>query len=78
VNNAKQDAIALLNKDHAMVEKMFEREKQLTKQTAAKVSFFNAIKAALEVHATIEEEIFYPGRQKGPLGECERRSARGL
>src|SRR5579863_3378366 len=60
----KQDAIELLKKDHATVKELFGREKQLTKQAAAKVSTFNEIKAALEVHATIEEEIFYPAVKK--------------
>jgi hypothetical protein len=56
---------------------MFEREKQLVKETA-KVSIFAELRPALEAHATIEEEIFYPTVKKGPIGECERRSARGL
>jgi|SRR5579863_3992355 len=60
----KQDAITLLKEGHAAVKKLFEREKTLTKQLAAKVSIFNEIKAALEVHATIEEEIFYPAVKK--------------
>jgi iron-sulfur cluster repair protein YtfE (RIC family) len=60
----KQDAITLLKEGHAAVKKLFEREKTLTKQPDAKVSVFNEIKAALEVHATIEEEIFYPAVKK--------------
>jgi len=55
-----QDAVTLLKKDHATVKKMFEREKQLGKETTAKVSIFSELRAALEAHATIEEEIFYP------------------
>jgi iron-sulfur cluster repair protein YtfE (RIC family) len=55
-----QDAITLLKQDHATVKKMFEREKQLSKETTAKVSIFNELRAALEAHATIDEEIFYP------------------
>jgi hemerythrin superfamily protein len=39
---------------------MFEREKQLAKETNARVSIFSELRAALEAHATIEEEIFYP------------------
>src|SRR5579863_3664669 len=62
---AKQDALALLKKDHAAVKKMFEDEEKLTKQAAEKrVAAFNQIKAALEVHAAIEEEIFYPAVKK--------------
>jgi hemerythrin superfamily protein len=55
------DAIALLKTDHAVVKKLFESEKKLNKADGKKKeSIFNQIKAALTVHATIEEEIFYP------------------
>ena len=57
----KHDAIALLKTDHAAVKKLFESEKNLTRQDGKKKeAIFNQIKAALTVHATIEEEIFYP------------------
>lgn len=62
-----QDAITLLKRDHATVKKMFEREKQLSKETTAKVSIFNELRAALEAHATIEEEIFYPAVKRARL-----------
>jgi iron-sulfur cluster repair protein YtfE (RIC family) len=40
---------------------LFEQEEHVTKKDGSgKASIFNEIKAALEVHATIEEEIFYP------------------
>ena len=58
-----QDAIALLKKDHATVKKLFEQEEG-AKQAAANVKVFNEINAALEVHATIEEELFYPAVKK--------------
>src|ERR1700737_4941071 len=62
---AKQDAIALLKTNHATVKKMFEKEKKLTKHDGQKKqNIFNQIRAALEVHATIEEEIFYPAVKK--------------
>lgn len=61
----KQDAIALLKTEHATVKKMFEKEGKLTEQdNEKKASLFNQIKAALEVHAAIEEEIFYPAVKK--------------
>jgi iron-sulfur cluster repair protein YtfE (RIC family) len=61
----KQDAIALLKTDHATVKKMFEKEgKLIKKDSEKKASLFNQIKAALEVHAAIEEEIFYPAVKK--------------
>jgi iron-sulfur cluster repair protein YtfE (RIC family) len=60
-----QDAIALLKTDHAAVKGLFEKEGKLKKQDGEKkASLFNQIKAALEVHATIEEEIFYPAVKK--------------
>ena len=55
-----EDAITMLLKDHTLVKKFFVQAKTASKQVAAKVSIFNQIKAALEVHAAIEEEIFYP------------------
>jgi len=61
---SKVDAIALLKADHAAVKKLFAQEKKLAKNNSAKVKTFNEIKAALEVHATIEEEIFYPAVKK--------------
>ena len=61
----KQDAIALLKTDHATVKKMFEKEAKLTKKDSEKkAGLFNQLKAALEVHAAIEEEIFYPAVKK--------------
>ena len=61
----KQNAIALLKTDHTTVKKMFEKERKLTKKDSEKkASLFNQIKAALEVHATVEEEIFYPAVKK--------------
>jgi len=55
----------LLKIDHATVKKLFEKERKLTKKDGEKkASLFNQIKAALEVHAAIEEEIFYPAVKK--------------
>jgi hemerythrin superfamily protein len=57
----EQDAITLLKTDHATVKKLFEQEEKLKKRDSEKqASTFSQIKDALEVHATIEEEIFYP------------------
>jgi len=56
----KENAIELLKTDHAAVKKLFEQEGKLDKQANEQnVAIFAQIKAALEVHATIEEEIFY-------------------
>jgi hemerythrin superfamily protein len=62
---AKQDAIALLKADHAAVKKLFAQEEKATQHGGQKKQdTFNQIKAALTVHATIEEEIFYPAVKK--------------
>jgi hemerythrin superfamily protein len=58
----KHDAIALLKADHAAVKKLFGQEEKSTGQK--KQETFDQIKAALDVHATIEEEIFYPAVKK--------------
>ena len=58
---SKDDAITLLKKDHGAVKKLFAQEEKLGKPDGEKkAALFNQIRAALEVHATIEEEIFYP------------------
>ena len=75
----KHDAIALLKADHAAVKKLFGQEEKLTKHDGQeKQEIFDQIKAALEVHATIEEEIFYPAVKKARSEKRQRRSARGL
>ncbi len=57
----KLDAIALLKTDHAAVKKLFASEKSLAgREGKKKEAIFAQIEAALVVHATIEEEIFYP------------------
>jgi hemerythrin superfamily protein len=61
----EQDAIGLLKADHAAVKTLFAQEEKLSKRDGEKkVDVFNEINAALEVHATIEEEIFYPAVKK--------------
>jgi hemerythrin superfamily protein len=61
----KQTAIALLKADHAAVKKLFAQEQRAAKQDdEKKQSIFDQIKDALTVHATIEEEIFYPAVKK--------------
>src|ERR1700733_15103847 len=59
----KQDSIALLKADHAAVKKLFAQEEK-SKDDDKKQDIFYQIKDALTVHATIEEEIFYPAVKK--------------
>ena len=54
-----QDAIALLKQDHRTVEKLFE-EFEKASGDGRKEKLAKQICLELTVHATIEEEIFYP------------------
>ena len=58
-SKGKQDAIALLKADHRQVEEWFEKFEE-TESGARKQELATKICDALTVHATIEEEIFYP------------------
>ena len=53
------DAIALLKADHRKVEDLFEKFEN-AKGTERKQALAKEICTELMVHATIEEEIFYP------------------
>jgi hypothetical protein len=55
----RPDAIALLKADHRKVEGLF-RKFDRAKDSAAKKALATEICTELSVHATIEEEIFYP------------------
>jgi hemerythrin superfamily protein len=54
-----QDAIALLKADHRQVEEWFEQFEK-AKTDERKLDLATKICNALQVHTTIEEEIFYP------------------
>jgi hemerythrin superfamily protein len=57
----QQDAIDLLKKDHAEVKKAFRQfEKAKYKDPQARKDFLATICRDLEIHTTLEEEIFYP------------------
>jgi hemerythrin superfamily protein len=53
------DAIALLKADHRKVEDLFETYEK-SKSSSAKARLAQQICMELTIHATIEEEIFYP------------------
>jgi len=64
-----QDAVALLKADHRKVEELFA-EFEKARGVAQKAKLANQICLELSVHATIEEEIFYPaceGKVEGDL-----------
>lgn len=52
------NAIELLKKDHDVVDKLFQKVKSTDESEHPAI--FKQIKAELEVHAHIEETIFYP------------------
>ena len=62
-----KDAISLLKSDHEDVKKLF-KELEAEEDHEA---IFDQIKGALEVHATIEEEIFYPAVKKARSEEVK-------
>jgi len=62
-----KDALSLLKGDHDDVKKLFKEIEAEGDQEA----IFNQIKEALEVHATIEEEIFYPAVKKARSEEVK-------
>lgn len=53
------DAVALLKADHRKVEELFESYEK-SKSKSAKAKLAQQICMELTIHATIEEEIFYP------------------
>jgi iron-sulfur cluster repair protein YtfE (RIC family) len=56
-----KDAISLLKKDHATVRELLdELEKAAMNDGSEAESLLETIEAELQVHTTIEEEIFYP------------------
>lgn len=55
----KENAVALLKADHRKVEKLFESFEKARSEDR-KVALVKQICTELMVHATIEEEIFYP------------------
>jgi len=58
------DAIALLKKDHAAVKVLFEKFEVAGDDEQTRQSLFDQIDAQLDVHAAIEEQIFYPAVQE--------------
>ena len=72
---AMSDATLLLMRDHAEVKKLFKRCEKLADAAAdgeERRALAQQICAMLTVHATIEEEIFYPEER----GDVEERHAR--
>jgi hemerythrin superfamily protein len=85
---AKTDATALLERDHAEVKKLFKQYENLVDaeaDSADRKTLAEEICAMLTVHATIEEEIFYPAAREAEVdddlldeAEVEHASAKDL
>ena len=61
------DALQLLTKDHDHVKKMLEALDDTTEQAVkTRDQVFTKLRSDLEVHETIEEEIFYPALKGHP------------
>lgn len=55
------NAVTLLKKDHLMVKGLFKSLKALDKlDIGGRETLFNSLKRELDIHAHIEETIFYP------------------
>jgi hypothetical protein len=63
-----KDAIALLKADHRKVEGLFAQFEK-TKDGSRKKAIADEICLELRVHATIEEDIFYPGCREAGIDE---------
>jgi hemerythrin superfamily protein len=61
-NGKAMDAVALLKADHRAVEDLFEQFEKATRKDQKK-KLADQICSELFIHATIEEEIFYPACQ---------------
>lgn len=56
------DALELLKQDHARLKKLFDRTETADDREQKRI--FLQIKTELEIHAQIEENIFYPAMQR--------------
>ena len=57
------DALELLKQDHAKVKELLEKAES-AEQGKERTDIFEKIKTELEIHARIEENVFYPAVQK--------------
>jgi hemerythrin-like domain-containing protein len=70
--NDSVDAIELLKEDHKTVKKLFKSfEKTSKSKREEKRIIVEEITGALAIHATIEEEIFYPAVKKARAQETK-------
>ena len=68
------DAIELLKTDHKKVRALLaELEETTSRATKTRTELLPKVKQEIEIHAAIEEEIFYPAFQKAAKNEEDRR-----
>ena len=70
------NAIELLKEDHKRVDKLFQQVK--ANEDGDNVDVFKQIKAELDVHAHIEETIFYPYLQENGDEELQKLTLEGI
>ena len=70
------NAIELLKEDHKRVDKLFQQVK--ANEDGYNVDVFKQIKAELDVHAHIEETIFYPYLQENGDEELQKLTLEGI
>ena len=56
------DALEILKQDHAKVKKLFDKTETADDREQKRI--FSQIKTELEIHAHLEENIFYPAMQR--------------
>jgi hemerythrin superfamily protein len=73
MKNSKFNAIAILKDDHEKVTKLFKQFKSAdnANNDTKKSAIVEEIAAALNVHASVEEEIFYPAVKKARAEETK-------
>jgi hemerythrin superfamily protein len=64
LEEAEMDAFELLKNDHKKVSTLFQEIEAASDQ--AKKGFFNQLKSELDLHAHVEETIFYPVLEQAP------------
>ncbi len=68
------DALSLLKKDHTKVKGLFKEVEALSDRAGgARKKLFEQIDQELELHAQIEEEIFYPAFKKKAAKDSEKK-----
>lgn len=74
IPDSAQDAIALLEADHAKIKQLFDSYKTRTRR-ADRARLVREVCEALTIHAALEEEIFYPACREliedDPLDEAQ-------